>query len=115
MSIWDDVRWDYAAARATVAELRRAAEVVRTTVADLSHAAEQATAAWRGEHRATFDESLKRRLDQADRLIDRLLAAAACIERASTRAPDEQRSRERERARERTRGSGKVPPIRGPR
>jgi hypothetical protein len=47
-----------------------------------------------------FDASLLRRLNEAYELADRLLTAAARIDRASAQARDEQQRRERERERE---------------
>jgi hypothetical protein len=101
MSIWDDVRWDHGDAAAAGAALRRAAAELRRTAAERGRAALSATAEWRGGHRVTFDEYLRRILGEAEELARQFESAAARIARASEQARAEQCRRERERERER--------------
>jgi uncharacterized protein YukE len=101
MSIWNDVRWNHAAADAASAALRRAAGELRRTAAERSRAAQQATAEWRGPYRATFDHHLRTALSGAEDLARRYEEAAARIDRASEDARKEQQRRERARDAER--------------
>jgi uncharacterized protein YukE len=96
-----DIHWNHAVADAAIAALRRAAAELRRTAGDRAAVARQATAEWRGAHRETFDDYLRRALYEAEDLARRYDEAAARIARASERAREEQRRRERERERER--------------
>jgi hypothetical protein len=99
-----DVNWNHAAADAASAALRRAAGELRRTAGERSRAAQEATTEWRGEHRNTFDEYLRKTLSEAEALAQRYDEAAARIDRASAQALEEQarRDRAREEARQQT-------------
>ena len=109
---WQDVKWDHGAADTAIAALRRAAAELRRTVGERAGVARTATAEWKGAHRETFDDYLRRALYEAEELAHRYDEAAARIARAGERAREEQRHREREREREREeqqrRGQGRA-------
>ena len=96
---WNDVHWDYGAAREAAAALRRAADLIEGMTADRRHAAAAAQADWQGRHRERFDGELDRMVSQAHDLAHECRLAADRIDRATDRARDEQHHRERERER----------------
>jgi hypothetical protein len=101
-----NVKWNHANASAASAALRRAASELRRTAGDRNRAARAATAEWRGKHRVTFDEHLRKTLRDAEDLAGRFDAAARRIDGASADAREEQARRDRKRREEarRTRG-----------
>jgi uncharacterized protein YukE len=96
---WNNVRWDWGAADAAAAALRRAADLLNGTASERARVAAEAQAQWRGLHRDRFDSELAQVLRRAQDLADEYREAANRIARASQRAWDEQRHRERERER----------------
>ncbi len=95
------VNWNHAAANAASAALRRTASGLSRTAGDRARVAQTATTEWRGEHRTTFDEHLRKTLSDAEILAQRYDAAAAQIDRASAQVREEQIRRARARAEQR--------------
>ncbi len=96
---WNNVRWNWGAADAATAALRRAANLLDGTADKRAGAAGEAQAQWRGLHRDRFDNELTQILGRGHSLASECRAAADRVTSASQRAADEQRHRERERER----------------
>jgi uncharacterized protein YukE len=94
---WNDVRWNWGAADAAIAALRRAADLLDGTTHERSQVAGEAQAQWRGLHRDRFDGELAQILRRGYDLANECRAAADRVASASRHAADEQRHRERER------------------
>ncbi len=96
---WNNVRWNWSAADAAIAALRRMADLLDETANERMRVAGEAQAEWRGLHRERFDGELAQILRRARDLASECRAAANRIASASQRAREEQRHRERERER----------------
>jgi uncharacterized protein YukE len=106
MSSIPNVKWNHADADAAARALQRAASELRRTAGDRTRAAQAATAEWRGKHRETFDEHLRKTLSAAEDLARRYDNAARRINSASSDAREEQRRRERKREEQQRRARG---------
>ncbi|HEX2851070.1 MAG TPA: WXG100 family type VII secretion target [Acidimicrobiales bacterium] len=96
---WTDVRFDHAAARAVVEELRRCARLLDDQTDHRLRLAAEATRAWRGPARDRFDGELARMKAQAADLAAALRSAARAIESAADDARLEQARRDADRRR----------------
>lgn len=96
---WNNVRWDWGAANAASAALRRSADKLDMFAHERSQVAGAAQREWRGRYRLEFDQQLQAMLSRSSNLAAEMRHAAGRIDQASTRAWDEQRHRERERER----------------
>lgn len=94
---YEDVRWDYGAAGAAIAALRRAADEVERGAADTARSSWELVDLWRGQHRATYDLRRRALEVEAQVLAADCRAAAGAIAAADQRARAEQARRERER------------------
>src|SRR5438552_1486218 len=83
MANTQDVQWNFAAANAASAALRRAAYELKRTADKRMHSAKAAQAEWRGKHRETFDGELKKLLSEAQELANEYHAAASRIDSRS--------------------------------
>lgn len=96
---WNNVRWDWGAANAASAALRRSADKLDTFAHERSRVAGDAQREWRGRYRQEFDQQLQAMLNRSANLAAEMRHAAGRIDQASSRAWEEQRHRERERER----------------
>jgi hypothetical protein len=94
---WQDVRWDHGASDAAIAALRRAASEVDRQAGERARAALTMLGEWRGAHRLTFDERLRRADAEDTALAGDLRRAAQQVARLAQQAREEQSRRERER------------------
>ncbi|MEI7772500.1 MAG: hypothetical protein WCI67_21100, partial [Chloroflexales bacterium] len=95
---WQDVRWDHGASDAAISALGRAASEVDHLAGERARAALTMLGEWRGEHRQSFDDRLRRADGEDVALADDLRRAAHDLARLGQQARDEQARRERERA-----------------
>ncbi|MBX0330383.1 hypothetical protein K2Z83_22235 [Oscillochloris sp. ZM17-4] len=113
---WQDVIWDHGAADAAVAALGRAASEIDRAAGERARAALTLLGEWRGAHRLSFDDQLRRADGEDQALAGDLRRAAQEVSRLSQQAREEQArrvydraewrrecERERERQRERER------------
>ncbi len=96
---WENVRWDWGAADAAMAALRRAADRLDATANEHVRAAAPAQAEWRGARRLRFDDDLATTVHKEHALADECRRMAGRISDASSAARREQDKRERERRR----------------
>jgi uncharacterized protein YukE len=96
---WNNVYWDWNAAKAASNALRKTADRLESLTQERLKVAREAQNEWRGRYREEFDRELQRLLDDSAKLAAMMRDAAARIDRASARAWEEQKHRERERAR----------------
>jgi uncharacterized protein YukE len=96
---WNNVRWDWGAAGAAAAALRRAADKIDQTAHERARVAAEAQQEWRGRYRLEFDERLREILQRAGSLAAEYRHMASRIDGASNQAYHEQRHREAERRR----------------
>lgn len=88
------VEWDYGAAEAAIAALRRAADELDLTTNKRERVAGEARAEWRGRYRESFDGQFQQMVSRARQLAAEYRDTANQIGRASQRAWEEQRRRE---------------------
>jgi ABC-type transporter Mla subunit MlaD len=93
MSIWDDVRWNWGASDAAIAELNRMADLLNGTASERRQVAAQAQALWLGVFRDRFDGELAGLLSQAQSLANDCRDAAGRIAQAAARAWAEEQRR----------------------
>jgi hypothetical protein len=107
---WRNVAWDHRASDEAIAALRRAAGEIERALDEDARRAQGATAEWRGQTRADFDQRRGRLRDDMIALAADCRAAAEQVYRAAADAADEQRRREEAREAwerdQRRRGSG---------
>jgi len=96
---WENVRWDWGAADAAMAALRRVADRLDATANENVRIAGPAQAEWRGARRLRFDDDLASTVRKEHALADECRRMAGRISDASSAAHREQDKRERDRRR----------------
>jgi len=96
---WNNVCWDWHAAKAASHALRNMANRLEILTQERLAVAREAQREWRGRYREEFDQKLQILLKDSANLAARMRDAAARIDQASARAWEEQKNRERERER----------------
>ena len=92
-SIWDNVRFDQAAASKAASALEDAARQLDQATNDRAGQAKHARQDWSGATRSEFDQTLNPALGQAGDLAEALRRAAGTIRQAMTNATTEQQQR----------------------
>ncbi len=98
MSRWQDVRWDWHAAREAVGKLRQMAALIDAVSGQQARAAHELLQEWQGPRQREWAARHAAVQAEACRLRERCLQAARAIEQASDRARAEQDRIDRERA-----------------
>jgi uncharacterized protein YukE len=96
---WRDVRWNYGEAAALAAKLRRAAGQLDDHNDSRDGVGTRANEAWRGMHRASYDDYLPKAISESDGRAATLRKLAAQLDRLSEDARREQARREQARRR----------------
>ena len=96
---WDDVRWNASAAGSAAHALDVAASKLDEGLSRRSRYAKEAQAEWRGLHRDTFDEALRRMQLRSNELVAEYRRVVQRLRSATAAAQAEQRHREAERVR----------------
>lgn len=111
-SIWDDVRWDEAAAEELVGQLLATAAAVGEAAAALGRSVPVERGDWGGPHRDAFDTDHRRVVGAAEHLAEALVAAARRAAALAETAAGEQRLRVRLRLQHEAASGAGVPACR---